>query len=73
MEIDFKTSNLKATITTVTNIEALKRYKKASEGSIIHWKKEKDNNHPRADLNIQFFTEALNLCDDKILKASKQL
>jgi hypothetical protein len=73
MEIDFKTSNLKATIITVNDIEALKRYKKASEGSIMYWNKEKDNNHPRADLNIEFFTQALNLCDEKILKASKQL
>jgi hypothetical protein len=71
MEIDFKTSNLKATLITVNDIDALKRYKRACEGSIIHWNKEKEKNHPRADLNIQFFTEALNLCDSKIFKAIK--
>lgn len=71
MKIDFSTSNLKATINNVNDIEGLKRYKNAAEGGIIHWKKEKENNKPRADENIQFFTEALNLCNSKIKKANK--
>jgi len=71
MEIDFSTSNLKATINVVNNIEGLKRYKSAAEGAITYWNKEKGNKNPTADDNIQFFTEALNLCNAKIKKASK--
>lgn len=71
MIMDFNTSNLKATIVTVNDIEALKRYKIAAEGAIIHWNKEKVKKHPRADQNIQFFSEALNLCNSKLKKASK--
>jgi len=71
MIIDFKTSNLEVTINNVNDIEGLNRYKNAAEGAIIHWKKQKESNYPTADENIQFFTEALNLCNSKIKKASK--
>lgn len=71
MTIDFETSNLKATIVVVNDFEGLKRYKNSAEGAISHWKREKENNHPTAEENIQFFTEALNLCNSKIKKATK--
>lgn len=71
MKIDFSTSNLKATINVVNDIEGLKRYKRANEEAINHWNKEKGNKNPTANDNIQFFTEALNLCNSKIKKASK--
>lgn len=71
MKIDFNTSNLKATINNVNDIEGLKRYKIASEGAIAYWNEEKRNKNPTADDNLQFFTEALNLCDSKIKKAIK--
>lgn len=71
MIIDFNTSNLKATILGVNDIEGLKRYKNAAEGAIIFWNKEKENNVPKSDENIQFFTESLNLCNSKIKKLTK--
>lgn len=71
VKIEFKNSNLQSTITTLNTIEGLKRYKNASEGAIIHWKKQKEANIPTADENIEFFTEALNLCNSKIKKAIK--
>jgi len=70
MNIGFKTSNLKSTIVNVNDIEGLNRYKNAAEGAIIYWKKQKEANIPTADENIEFFTEALNLCNSKIKKAS---
>lgn len=36
MIIDFKSSNLEATINNVNGIEGLNRYKNAAEGAIIH-------------------------------------
>lgn len=70
MIIDFNTSNLKATILGVNDIEALKRYKNANEEAISHWNTQKENNHPRAEENIQFFNEALVLCNSKIKKVN---
>lgn len=70
MIIDFNTSNLKATILGVNDIEALKRYKNANEEAISHWNTQKENNNPRAEENIQFFSEALDLCNSKIKKVN---
>lgn len=71
MKIDFNKSNLKSTINNVNDIEGLKRYKIACEEAITYCNKEKGNKNPNSNDNIQFFTEALNLCNSKIKKGIK--
>lgn len=66
MKIEFKNSNLQATINSVNNIDGLNRYKTASEGAIEYWKKQKEENHPDAGENILFFNDALTLCEAKL-------
>ena len=66
MKIEFKKSNLQSTINSTNIIEGLDRYKNAAAGAIQYWKKQKKENHPDADANIQFFKEALTLCETKL-------
>lgn len=68
MKIEFQNSNLQATINTANSIEGLKRYKNAAQGAIEYWENQKVNNHPIADENIQFFKDALSLCETKLKK-----
>jgi hypothetical protein len=66
MKIEFKKSNLQATINASNSIEGLKRYKNAAEGAIVYWEKQKNDKHPQSDDNIQFFKDALYLCNTKL-------
>jgi hypothetical protein len=71
MKIEFKNSNLQATINSLNSTEGLKRYKNAAEGGIVYWGKQKEESHPQADDNIQFFTDALHLCEAKLAVKAK--
>jgi hypothetical protein len=71
MKIEFKNSNLLATINSSSSTEGLKRYKNASEGAIVYWEKQKEISHPLADDNIQFFKDALHLCEAKLAVKDK--
>ena len=72
MKIEFKKSNLQATINSSNSAEGLNRYKNAAEGGIVYWQKQKEESHPQADDNIQFFKDALHLCEAKLaVKASR--
>lgn len=66
MKIEFKNSNLQSTINSSNSTEGLKRYKNAAEGAIAYWEKQKEESHTDADANIQFFKDALCLCNSKI-------
>lgn len=71
MKIEFEKSNLQATIISSNCNDGLKRYKNGCEDAILYWEKQKEENFPNADQNIQFFKDALTLCKTK-LQAKEQ-
>lgn len=71
MKIEFKNSNLQSTINASNSIEGLKRYKNGAEGAIVYWEKQKVESHSQADDNIQFFKDALHLCEAKLAVKEK--
>tara|TARA_R110002126_G_scaffold174495_3_gene323071 strand:- start:418 stop:633 length:216 start_codon:yes stop_codon:yes gene_type:complete len=66
MKIEFKNSNLQATINTVNSIEGLNRHKNAAQGAIVYWEKQKEEKQSNVDGHIQFFKDALHLCNTKL-------
>jgi hypothetical protein len=66
MKIEFKNSNLQSTINSTNSTEGTNRYQNAAAGAIQYWEKQKEENNPDADVNIQFFKEALTLCKTKL-------
>ena len=68
VKIEFKNSNLQATITSLNTNQGLKRYKNAAKGAISYWNKQKEKNITEAEDNIKFFTDALHLCESKLNK-----
>lgn len=71
MKIEFKNSNLQATINSLNSIEGLKRHKNAAEGAILYWEKKKKESHSNVDGHIQFFKDALHLCEAKLAVKDK--
>ena len=68
MEIEFNKSNLQSTINASNSIEGLNIYKNGAKGAIEYWKDHKNKNHPQAEANIKFFTDAIELCEAKLKK-----
>jgi hypothetical protein len=71
MKIEFKNSNLQSTINASNCTDGLKRYKNGCEEAIVYWEKQKEESHPQADDNIQFFKDALHLCEAKLAVKAK--